>query len=110
MITYQDFVQIDIRVGTIIEACLFPEARKPAYQLIIDFGSEIGLKKSSAQITQHYCCEDLIGKQILAVINFPSKQIGPFRSEVLVLGLSDDQDAIILVSPDQGIANGRRLH
>lgn len=110
MITYQDFVQVDIRIGTIIEARPFPEARKPAHQLLIDFGPEIGTKKSSAQITQHYRCEDLIGKQVLAVVNFPPKQIGPFRSEVLVLGLSDDQDAIILVSPDQRVVNGRKLH
>jgi tRNA-binding protein len=110
MITYQDFVQVDIRVGTILEALPFPEARKPAYQLLIDFGSELGKKKSSAQITQHYRCEDLIGKQVLAVVNFPPKQIGPFRSEVLVLGLSDDQEAIVLVSPDQRVVNGRKLH
>lgn len=110
MITYQDFEQVDIRVGTIVEAHPFPAARKPAYQLLIDFGPELGMKKSSAQITQHYHCEDLIGKQVLAVVNFPPKQIGPFRSEVLVLGLSDDQEAIVLVSPDQRVVNGRKLH
>ncbi len=110
MITYQDFMQVDIRVGTILEASLFPEARKPAYQLIIDFGAEVGIKKSSAQITQHYSCEQLIGKQVLAVVNFPPKQIGPFRSEVLVLGLSDEKEAIVLVSPDQRVANGKKLH
>lgn len=110
MITYQDFIQVDIRIGTILEAHPFPEARKPAYQLLIDFGPELGMKKSSAQITEHYDCEHLIGKQILAVVNFPPKQIGPFRSEVLVLGLSDDQEGIVLVSPDQRVINGRKLH
>lgn len=110
MITYQDFIQVDIRIGTIIEARPFPEARQPAYQLMIDFGAELGVKKSSAQITHHYLCEDLIGKQVLAVVNFPPKQIGPFRSEVLVLGLSDDQSAIVLVSPDQPVVNGQKLH
>jgi tRNA-binding protein len=103
-------MQIDIRVGTIIEARPFPEARKPAYQLLIDFGPEVGVKKSSAQITQHYRCEDLVHKQVLAVVSFPPKQIGPFRSEVLVLGLSDEQGAIVLVSPDQPVPNGEKLH
>lgn len=78
--------------------------------MLIDFGPELGIKKSSAQITQHYRCEDLVGKQILAVVNFPPKQIGPFRSEVLVLGLSDDQNFIVLVSPDQRVVNGKKLH
>lgn len=110
MITYQEFEKVDIRIGTIVEARPFPEARKSAYQLLIDFGPQIGLKKSSAQITSHYQCEDLVGKQVLAVVNFPPKQIGPFRSEVLVLGLSDDQEAIVLVSPDQRVVNGRKLH
>jgi tRNA-binding protein len=110
MITYQEFDQVDIRIGTIVEANPFPAARKPAYQLIVDFGFELGMKKSSAQITHHYRCEDLIGKQVLAVVNFPPKQIGPFRSEVLVLGLSDDQGAIVLVSPDKRVVNGRKLH
>lgn len=110
MITYQDFEKVDIRVGTIVEAKPFPEARKPAYQLIVDFGLELGMKRSSAQITHHYACEDLIGKQVLAVVNFPPKQIGPFQSEVLVLGLSDEQGMIVLVSPDQRVVNGRKLH
>lgn len=110
MITYQDFIKIDIRIGTIVEVKRFPEARKPAYQLIIDFGHEIGMKQSSAQITHYYRCEDLIGKQVLAVVNFPPKQIGHFRSDVLVLGLSDDQEAIVLVSPDQRVVNGQKLH
>jgi tRNA-binding protein len=110
MITYQDFLKVDIRVGTIIEANLFPEARKSAYRLLIDFGPEMGLKRSSAQITQHYRCEELMGKQILAVVNFPPKKIGPFESEVLVLGLSDQQESIVLVSPDLSVANGQKLH
>lgn len=110
MITYQDFMQVDIRVGTVVKADPFPEARKPAYLLLIDFGHDLGLKKSSAQITQHYSCDELIGKQVLAVVNFPPKQIGPFRSEVLVLGLSDEQGSIILVSPDHRVINGQKLH
>jgi tRNA-binding protein len=110
VIAYQDFMQVDIRVGTVVKADPFPEARKPAYLLLIDFGHELGLKKSSAQITQHYSCDELIGKQVLAVVNFPPKQIGPFRSEVLVLGLSDEQGSIILVSPDHRVINGQKLH
>jgi len=110
VISYQDFEKVDIRIGTILEAKPFPEARKAAYQMLIDFGPELGLKRSSAQITQHYRCEELIGKQVLAVVNFPPKQIGPFKSEVLVLGLSDDLNAIILVSPDRRLVNGRKLH
>jgi tRNA-binding protein len=110
VITYDDFVQVDIRIGTVMEARPFPEARKPAYQLQIDFGPELGMKKSSVQITQHYCCEALVGKQILAVVNFPPKQIGPFRSEVLVLGLSDPEGFIVLVSPDHRVLNGQKLH
>jgi tRNA-binding protein len=110
VITYQDFMQVDIRVGTVVKADPFPEARKPAYLLLIDFGHDLGLKKSSAQITQHYSCDELIGKQVLAVVNFPPKQIGPFRSEVLVLGLSDEQGSIILVSPDHRVINGQKLH
>lgn len=110
MITYADFLKVDIRVGTIIEAQQFPEARKPAYQLRVDFGPEIGIKKSSAQITQHYRPEDLVGKQVVAVVNFPPKQIGPFISEVLVLGLSDSEESIVLVSPDQRVVNGQKLH
>lgn len=110
MINYQDFEKVDIRVGTIVEAKPFPEARKAAYQLQVDFGPELGVKRSSAQITHHYRCEELIGKQVLAVVNFPPKQIGPFKSEVLVLGLSDDQEAIVLVSPERRVVNGRKLH
>ncbi len=110
MITYQEFEKVDIRVGTIIQADLFPQARKPAYQLRIDFGEEIGIKRSSAQITQHYQPQELIGKQILAVVNFAPKQIGPFVSEVLVLGLSDPIGQILLIAPDKQVPNGGKLH
>ncbi len=110
MISYDDFLKVDIRVGTIKEVHAFPEARKPAYKLIIDFGPEIGLKKSSAQITGRYPDKSvLIGKQVIAVVNFPPKQIGPFISEVLTLGLADSSGHVVLVSPDYPIANGERL-
>jgi tRNA-binding protein len=110
MITYDDFVKVDIRVGTIVQVDAFPEARKAAYKLVIDFGPEIGLKKSSAQITEH--CpnkEELIGKQVLAVVNFPPKQIGPFRSEVLTLGVADNDGKVILVAPKKNAPNGSKL-
>ncbi|CUI17676.1 Protein csaA [Candidatus Protochlamydia naegleriophila] len=110
MITYQEFEKVDIRVGTIIQADLFPQARKPAYQLRIDFGEKIGIKRSSAQITQHYQLQELIGKQVLAVVNFAPKQIGPFVSEVLVLGLSDPIGQIVLIAPDKQVPNGGKLH
>src|SRR6478736_3166771 len=97
-ITYADFEKVDIRVGTIIEAEPFPEARKPAFKLKIDFGAEIGVKKSSAQITVHYTLENLVGRQVLAVVNFPSRQIGPVRSEVLTLGFADANGDIVLAA------------
>lgn len=108
-ITFPDFERVDVRVGTIIEAEAFPEARKPAYKLKIDFGPEIGIKKSSAQITVHYQPEDLIGRQIMAVVNFPPRQIGPVRSEVLTLGFEDEAGAIVLAAIDKPIPNGRKL-
>ena len=108
MATIQDFEKLDIRSGTIIEARKFEKARKPAYQLVIDFGPEIGLKKSSAQITELYKIEDLIGKQILAVVNFPPRQVADFFSEVLVLG-TYSQEGVVLIRPDRKIANGDKL-
>ncbi len=109
-ITFDDFLAVDIRVGTVTRAEPFPEARKPAIKLWIDFGEEIGEKKSSAQITVHYAPEDLVGKQVMAVVNFPPRQIGPFMSEVLVLGYCDDNGDIVLVRPDKPVPAGSRLH
>ena len=109
MINYQDFELVDIRVGTILKVDDFPEAKKPAFKLQIDFGREIGTKNSSVQITKHYKKEDLIGKQVVCVVNFPPKQIGPFVSEVLTLGLPDDSDGVILLSPTKQVPNGGKM-
>ncbi len=105
---YSDFLKVDIRVGTIVEVEEFPEARKPAYKLKIDFG-DLGIKRSSAQITDRYRKEDLVGKQVIAVVNFPPKQIGKFFSEVLTLGLPDEQNRVVLLAPTHSIPNGGRL-
>lgn len=108
-ISFDDFLKVDIRAGTIVEVRPFPEARKPAIVLIIDFGPEIGVKKSSAQITAHYRPEQLVGRQVMGVVNFPPRQIGPLRSEVLTLGFEDDAGAIVLAAIDKPVPNGQRL-
>ena len=108
-INFDDFLKVDIRIGTIISAEVFKEAKKPAYILKIDFGTTIGIKKSSAQITENYTTEELINRQVAAVINFPPRQIGPIRSEVLTLGFSDENNCVVLFSPDKLIPNGSRL-
>jgi len=108
-IAYDVFAQVDIRVGTIVEAEPFSQARRPAYKLKIDFGPDIGLKRSSAQLTAHYSLGALVGRQVAAVVNFAPRQIGPFLSEVLVLGFPDPSGAVVLVAPDQAVPNGGRL-
>ena len=108
MATFDDFMKLDIRVGTITEARVFAKARKPAYQLVVDFGEELGTKKSSAQITQHYTPEELVGRQVLAVVNFPPRQIADFMSEVLVLG-TYSEGGVVLIRPDKAVQNGDRL-
>lgn len=108
--TFDDFMKIDIRAGTIVSAEPFPEARKPAFKLVIDFGPNIGTKKSSAQITELYDPEGLIGKKVMAVVNFPPRQIGPFMSEVLTLGVANSQGEVVLISPDSETPDGSRMH
>ena len=109
-ITYDDFRRIDIRVGTIVEAEAFPEARRPAFKLTVDFGPAIGVRRTSAQITKHYRLDELIGRQVAAVVNFPKKQIGKFMSEVLVLGFPDENGAVVWIQPSLGVPNGGRLY
>lgn len=108
MAVYDDFAKIDVRVGTIIEVNDFPKARKPAYQLKVDFGEEIGIKRSSAQITDHYTKEDLLNKQVLGVVNLPPRQIADFFSEVLVLG-TDSEGGVVLIKPDKEVKNGDKM-
>ncbi|MBC6436742.1 MAG: tRNA-binding protein [Rhodobacteraceae bacterium] len=109
-ISFDDFLKVDIRVGTVTRAEPFPEAHKPAIKLWVDFGATLGVKKSSAQITAHYTPGGLIGRQVVAVVNFPPRQIGPVMSEVLVLGVSDPEGGIVLLQPDLPVQNGERLH
>lgn len=108
--SFDDFLKIDIRVGTITAVDDFPEARKPAWKLTIDFGEEIGVKRSSAQITELYAKDDLISRQVMAVVNFAPRQIGPFMSEVLTLGVADETGAVVLLGPERTAPNGARMH
>ena len=109
-ISFDDFLKVDIRVGRVVDAQPFPEARKPAFKLWIDFGPGIGTRKTSAQITEHYTLETLIGRQVMAVVNFPPRQIGPFMSEVLTLGVSDAEGNVVLLAPDREVPLGGRMH
>ncbi len=108
-ISYDDFLKVDVRAGTITRVEPFPEARKPAYKLYVDFGPDIGERKSSAQVTHHYTMEELVGRQVAAVVNFPPRQIGPFRSEILVLGFPDADGEVVMIEPNRPVPNGGRL-
>ena len=108
--SFDDFMTIDIRCGTVVEAAPFPEAHKPAIKMVIDFGPEIGSRKSSAQITEQYSPDTLVGKKVMAVVNFPPRQIGPFMSEVLTLGVANECGEVVLVTPDSDAPDGSRLH
>ena len=109
-ISFDDFLKVDVRVGTVVRAEPYPEARRPAIKMWIDFGDEIGERKSSAQVTAHYTPEALVGKQVMAVVNFPPRQIGPMMSEVLVLGVPDADGEVVLIAPDQDVPEGGRLY
>lgn len=108
-LSFEDFLKVDIRAGTIIRAEPYPEARRPAYKIWLDFGPEIGARKTSAQLTGNYSCADLLGRQVAAVVNFPPKQIGPFMSECLALGFPDEEGRVVLISPDHDVPNGGKL-
>ncbi|MEJ5218455.1 tRNA-binding protein [Cognatishimia sp. D5M38] len=109
-ITFDDFLKVDIRTGVVVDAQPYPEARKPAIKLWVDFGDELGVKKSSAQITKHYTPESVVGKRVMAVVNFPPRQIGKFMSEILVLGVPDDEGEVVLITPDKEVPKGGRLY
>ena len=109
-IGFEDFLKVDVRKGTVVNAEPFPEARRPAIKLWVDFGDEIGVRKSSAQITKHYTPESVVGKEVMAVVNFPPRQIGKFMSEILVLGVPDDEGEVVLITPDKSVPNGGRLY
>ena len=109
-ITFGDFMKVEIRVGTIVRAEPFPEARQPAFKLWVDFGEALGVKKTSAQITRHYALEDVVGRQVAAVVNFPPKQIGRFMSEILVLGFPDEDGEVVMIRPDRAVPDGGRLY
>ena len=109
-ITFDDFLKVDIRTGVVVDAQPYPEARKPAIKLWVDFGDELGIKKSSAQITKHYTPESVVGKRVMAVVNFPPRQIGKFMSEILVLGVPDDEGEVVLITPDKEVPKGGRLY
>ncbi len=109
-IGFEDFLKVDIRVGTVVEAEPYAEARRPAYKVWVDFGAEIGIRKTSAQATAHYTLDDLIGRQVAAVVNFPPKQIGKFMSEILILGFPDGDGEVVLIGPERQVADGGRLY